>query len=356
LRAVERESFIKGFALYFLSMSLSVGTLFLIDHRQAVTALEKEIASQMKLCSYNLQCQGYDLSFVPLKTQNLNLLKKGADGSVYSDFSIPQSKNYAMRITLPQSRYTQLKRQITRRYLWRFGLSEIIIALLSALFAWYALRPLRDALRLTEEFVKDILHDFNTPLSTIRLNAALLKKRLPQAGEIGRIEQAVQTVLDLQNNLKAYLEKSANRATRADLAELVRLRLETLGGNHPDITYRMDIPPATLHTDIKAFGRILDNLLNNAFVHNRPGGSVTVRFDPRSAILRIEDTGRGIQNPGRVFERFYKESSKGNGLGMHIVKKLCDALKIPISIQSRPGHGTVVELNIADILTSTSRR
>ena len=55
----------------------------------------------------------------------------------------------------------------------------LAIALLSLLFSFYALYPLRKALKLTEEFSRDILHDLNTPLSSLRLNISRLK--VPQS-------------------------------------------------------------------------------------------------------------------------------------------------------------------------------
>ncbi|NPA29649.1 MAG: HAMP domain-containing histidine kinase [Epsilonproteobacteria bacterium] len=356
MKPVERESFTKGFALYFLSMSLSAGALFFMDYNRALESLKRRVESQMKICSYNLQCKDFQISFVPLKADALNLLEKDENGSLYSDFSIPQSKNFALRIKMPIERYTLQRSAIQKEYLLRFALTELLVALLSALFAWYALRPLRDALRLTEEFVKDILHDFNTPLSTIRLNTAILKRKVPDAVEVGRIEKAVQTILDLQNNLKEYLEKTARQANRLDLADLVSSRIEVMRGNFPDIKCHVDVPPTILHADAKALTRILDNLLSNAFRYNKPGGEVRLFFDPQSAILTIEDSGRGIQRPHKVFERFYKESSSGNGLGMHIVKKLCDALEIPITLESEPARGTTVRLDLGRLVIRGGRR
>ena len=67
-------------------------------------------------------------------------------------------------------------------------------------------------------------------------------------------------------------------------------------------------------------------------------------------LLLIKDSGRGIDNVKKVFERYYKESERGLGIGMHIVKKLCDALGIGIRIESEPGKGTIVALDLGKVI------
>ena len=56
------------------------------------------------------------------------------------------------------------------------------------------------------------------------------------------------------------------------------------------------------------------------------------------------DTGKGIQNPKRVFERFYKEHERGMGIGLHIVKKLSSELGIKVDLESKVAKGTEVFL------------
>ncbi len=67
-------------------------------------------------------------------------------------------------------------------------------------------------------------------------------------------------------------------------------------------------------------------------------------------ILEIKDTGIGIENTKKVFDRFYKEQDRGLGIGLHIVKKLCDELKIDIKINSKQDIGTIVYLDISNII------
>jgi signal transduction histidine kinase len=89
-----------------------------------------------------------------------------------------------------------------------------------------------------------------------------------------------------------------------------------------------------------AITRIVDNLISNAGKYNTSHGSVTLTIDPDVQQLAISDTGKGIHHPEKVFDRFYKEHERGLGIGLHIVKKLCDQLSIPIKVESTLGKGS----------------
>jgi signal transduction histidine kinase len=77
---------------------------------------------------------------------------------------------------------------------------------------------------------------------------------------------------------------------------------------------------------------ILQNLLDNAFKYNRPGGGVSIaaRVDGTSAVVTVRDTGRGISKAdlGLVFNRFYRARAtkhiRGTGLGLPIVKGIVE--------------------------------
>jgi len=117
---------------------------------------------------------------------------------------------------------------------------------------------------------------------------------------------------------------------------------------YSDIEYHVALEELVLHTNKDAMTRILDNLLSNAGKYNKPQGSVSVSY--RENILAIIDTGKGIRNPAKVFQRYYKEQDRGIGIGMHIVKKLCEELEIELHISSKVDHGTTITLNIENLL------
>jgi signal transduction histidine kinase len=94
------------------------------------------------------------------------------------------------------------------------------------------------------------------------------------------------------------------------------------------------------------------NLIDNAIKHMNGAGSVSVRIqrDDDRALLRIVDTGPGIapQHLDRVFERFYRaDPGKPNsfGLGLSIVKEICDSLQGEIRLGS-PAQGGGLQVDV----------
>jgi PAS domain S-box-containing protein len=91
-------------------------------------------------------------------------------------------------------------------------------------------------------------------------------------------------------------------------------------------------------------------LLSNAIKHSIRGGDIRLRV--RGSAVTVEDEGAGISSVDlpHVFERFYrgKGSSEGFGLGLPICKELTERMGGDISIRSREGIGTAVEIELPE--------
>ncbi len=342
---VEKEAFGKSFLLFFLSITLLLTALFYSMWLREKSHYDQVLFSQMRLCSFELKCPQFSISFDPYDKKRLYTLLRD-DRTVYADFPIPGSQKFALKIAYPLSRYQADLNSRVKKLVWIFLAVEGIAALLAVLFSLYALWPLRKALKLTEEFVKDILHDFNTPVSIIRLNVGMLKQQCPQSRKIDRIEKGVETIVRLQSNLRGYLGGHALQNETIALDRLVKERAATIFKDQEDIRLVMDLAPVKISANRDAVIRIVDNLLSNALRYNRKGGEVRIALDEKGR-LQIADTGIGIHRPKRVFERFYKEHDRGLGIGLHIVKKLCEEMEIKIDVESEVGKGTIFTLDFS---------
>jgi len=345
---VEVESFIKSFILFSTSLGLLIGTLFYLNTAKEVKVLDDTLYSEMRVCSYDLQCEQFTIDFVPTNKQINYTLYKEADG-LSSYFPVPGSNEFVMQIHLDQTKYQNRVKQLEKEAYLQFLGTMLIVFILSALFSLYVLYPLRNALALTQEFIKDILHDFNTPLGALRLNSAMLKREIGENTKVDRIEKSVQSVLDLQDNLRAYLHNHEQQKETFSLKEVVQERVALQEKLYDHIHFYIEIDKRELRTNLAAFKRILDNLISNAAKYNSDHGTVTIAFDPLTTSLKVSDTGKGIKNPKRIFERFYKEQDRGIGIGLHIVKKLCDELGIKISVESTLNKGSTFTLSLRHI-------
>ncbi|WP_304545727.1 sensor histidine kinase [Sulfurimonas microaerophilic] len=347
MKKVELKALIRSFLLFFLSITTLLGALFFFEYKKDITVLDETILSEMKVCSFNLQCTKYQFDFAPLKEEQLYKLHK-EDDKLSSYFLIPGSQKNALKIYLQKSKYEKELENLKNKLLLEFFFVVIIVLLLSLLFAFYTLAPLRDALKLTEEFVKDILHDFNTPLSTLRLNTSMLKSEFGESKKITRIENAVQNILNLQANLRAYLKSHSSQKEVFDLKEVVEERIAMLENNFSTIRFYPSLTTQQLNTHKDSFVRIVDNLLSNAAKYNKENGEVFVTYE--KGVLTFKDTGQGIKNPDKIFDRFYKEHERGIGIGLHIVNKLSQELGMEIEIESELNKGTTFRLNLTKLL------
>ena len=103
-------------------------------------------------------------------------------------------------------------------------------------------------------------------------------------------------------------------------------------------------------SDHQATRTIVDNLVDNALKYTPDGGTVTVQLieEPSHNTLKVIDTGQGIPESDheRIFERFYRverdrcSESGGTGMGLAIVKHLCQAMGADVGLDSQQGGGT----------------
>jgi len=339
LNSVERESFLKSFTLFFISLSILISAIYYKDYTKSVQKLEDSIFSEMKICSYDLNCSKYTIDFVLTKDKELYRLYADEEG-LAAYFPIPNASLNSIELFYSKTKFTIDLTKIKYTTFKNLAVIIFIVFILSILFSLYTLYPLRNALYLTEEFVKDILHDFNTPLSTLRLNTSMLEKEFGELTKITRIKKSVQTILNLQTNLRAYLDKSILIKEDVNLHELLQERITLIQMNYESIRFENRVQDVIIFTNADAFTRIIDNLLSNAAKYNKEKGSVEVFMEDEKKILCIKDSGKGIKNPSKVFNRFYKEQDRGIGIGLHIVKKLSRELGIKIKLESKVGEGT----------------
>lgn len=345
LNKVELESFLKSFIIFFISMGSLIVAIYYINYTKDIQKLDEKIFKNMRICSFDLKCEKYDINFVLTKERELYKLYKNAH-SLSSYFPIPNSVQNSIEIYYPIQSYNKDTKKIFKDSFVSVSLSMFVVLIFATLFSLYTLYPLRNALHLTEEFVKDILHDFNTPLSTLLLNASMLEKESRGNTKIQRIQKSVQTILNLQENLRLYVNNTPLKEEQFDLQELVSKRLEILKMNYTYLDIKSRVPSRNIFLNKDAFSRILDNILNNAAKYNKDLGSIEVYMTEDLNTLCIKDSGKGIKQPNKIFDRFYKEQDRGIGIGLHIVKKLSLELGIELWVKTELGEGTTFYLKI----------
>lgn len=196
-------------------------------------------------------------------------------------------------------------------------------------------------------------HQIKTPIAAMGL---VLQQRAEPGDreleqELFRIEQYVEMVLSylrLDSEYTDFVFKSREidliikSSVRKFAGQFIRKRL----------SLRYEETGLRAVTDEKWFAFVLEQLLANALKYT-PSGSIGIRAEGRSLI--IEDTGIGIapEDLPRVFEKGYtgyngRRENKSTGIGLYLCKRVLTSLGHRISIESSPGKGTRVIIDLGD--------
>ena len=216
------------------------------------------------------------------------------------------------------------------------------------------------------EFVSNLSHQLRNPIAAIKAMTETLEyggmEERVQRDFLGRIHREtdrmnalVEELLELsrlQSGQVVYAMGPVDvAALLGDVRDSVLSRAEARG---IALDVQVEEGAPAMSADFEKVRQALLNLVDNALKFTPEGGSVVLRAwdGGRDVRVVVEDTGIGIEpeHLPHVFERFYKadrsQSGGGTGLGLAIAKHVVEAHGGAISVQSRPGAGTVFEVAI----------
>lgn len=202
-------------------------------------------------------------------------------------------------------------------------------------------------------------HDLKQPLNAMRLFLEALQQQSLDVSArqlTAKIAQANQNLSDLFASL-LDAEKFEHRMRQldlnaVDLGQLIQKLAQEFEPLAMDkaLSLRVHRHPIIVHSDAAMLERIVRNLISNAIRYTQRGG-ILVALRQRHSMLLIDvwDTGCGIpaDKIASIFDQYVQlnnpqhETQKGFGLGLSIVKRLCDALGYSIEVKSRPAKGTL---------------
>ncbi len=218
------------------------------------------------------------------------------------------------------------------------------------------LKPMRDSLHLLDTFIKDTTHELNTPVSTILTNIELIDKEKMEDKAlvkiINRMEIGAKTISNIYDDLTYLMlnNKIISHNQDIELKELIKQRVEyfssLLDMKKIEVVLRLE-SNVVLHIDSKKISKLIDNILSNAIKYNKIGGSIFITLKEDS--LSIKDTGKGIEKEhiDLMLERYARFDSAvgGFGIGLNIVKMICDEYNLTIKIDSEVGSSTEVSIS-----------
>jgi signal transduction histidine kinase len=211
------------------------------------------------------------------------------------------------------------------------------------------------------EFNSDVSHELRTPLAVIASTTELLvaTPELPEKlrTRLQRIERAVRQATELTQALLLLSRAERSGPVDGETTDVAKVVLEVVDTHRPDlgrkpIELRTEIEaPLTVEAPSSVVAVALGNLVGNACKYTQEG-EIVVRV--QRGRVRVEDTGPGIkrEDAERLFERGVRgegETVKGAGLGLAIVRRLCELYGWQVALAPRAEGGAVATLDFGDV-------
>jgi two-component system phosphate regulon sensor histidine kinase PhoR len=242
----------------------------------------------------------------------------------------------------------------------------VLTAMLIGIFVFTILIILRQKKlsNIKNDFINNMTHELKTPISTISLASQMLRdntvSNTPKTIEhisgiiyqeskrlTTQVEKVLQMAVFNEGTLKLKFKEVNINALINSVVLNFELRVKSKNG---ELVTDLKANPSIIKGDEMHITNVLFNLLDNAVKYSKDDLKILISTDVRDnfLVVSVKDHGIGIQNEhvGQIFERFYRVPTgnvhdvKGFGLGLSYVKKIIEAHKGKIKVDSAINKGT----------------
>jgi len=244
----------------------------------------------------------------------------------------------------------------TKALLFAFFIG-VIVFFMTLFFIKISFRPLEKVNRYLNTFFNDAMHELKTPLGVMQLNLETLRKK-EETKALRRLFSSMQSMILIYDDIEYHIkhDKITYQSEKIDLSYLLAVRVEVFQdlSRAKNISIVQDIVPNIFWTINRIeLQRIIDNTLSNAIKYSPKETRVTVTLKKEGEVLTlsIKDQGTGIKDTQRIFERYRREDTiqGGFGIGLSIVKHICDKYHISINVVTSQKGSTFIYTFPCDI-------
>lgn len=232
----------------------------------------------------------------------------------------------------------------------RSGLVFIAIFFISFILAKLFMKPVHKRIEQIEEFIQDVSHELNTPITALKMSASrAIKKEVYDKKILTNISISTKQLETIYNSL-TYLNFSDKQeeSTSVALDDVVKRVVKYYSelSDAKGIVVETQIEEALLHIIESRAELLISNLLSNAIKYSMPESTIHITL--KNGLFIIKDEGVGIAKDKleAIFELYNRDSkiAGGFGVGLNIVKQICDTYKIEVKVSSVLGEGSEFRL------------
>ena len=223
--------------------------------------------------------------------------------------------------------------------------------------------------KLKAEFIANASHELKTPITSITGFSEMLLMNEEKYDEITKkylkiINKESQRMTEIINDMLylSNLQQKLNVAEENENINVLELVCSVFDEfeskiNKKNINVINNVKKVYINNNYNLLKHVISNIVENAIKYNKDNGKIIASLiEKENAIsLIFEDTGIGIEskNLDKIFDRFYREDeshnrkNSGSGLGLYIVKQICDIINAKVEVESTVGKGSkfIIKLN-----------
>lgn len=275
------------------------------------------------------------------------------------DLNFNKTSKMSIEIELSNNRlnakYLQLSKKISFDEIY---FKILILTLFIGLFIFISIylvikasiEPFKKANEYLDAFFNDAMHELKTPLGIIQLNLEILENKQKKSKELERSINATKNLFLVYEDIEYLIKQKSVKYNKEkiDFTYTLNQRLDQFESlaSPRNIKFKLNIKDnISVLINRTHILRIIDNTLSNAIKYSFKDTLITVELikNKNDIFFSVHNYAKAIKNKKNIFNRYHKENhiKGGFGIGLNIVKNICDANNIDIFLDSTNENGTI---------------
>ena len=241
-------------------------------------------------------------------------------------------------------------------------LSSIFIGCVGYLLSKILLKPVRQRVESMDKFIKDSAHELNTPISVLMTSVSMLKNGKNPQKMMKYILSSSKQISQIYNDIhfSAFNEINEDVFEEFNLKEFVSESAEYFNDISitKNIVINSNLENCFIKMDRTKTQKLVNNLISNAIKYSYKDSKIEICLI--NNILSVKDFGIGItsEEQKEIFKRYKRGNNNegGFGIGLDIVKRICEEYSLPLNLESESKKGTIFSIDFTAILHKEHRQ
>jgi len=224
------------------------------------------------------------------------------------------------------------------------SISGVIFFLLCFSFLYFILtRMYTNINKKLDIFFRNAIHEIRTPLGVLQINLEFLETTIKDSMPLKRAQGGLNNLTSVYETIEYYIKQKKVKYPKEDinLSHFLedRLNFFKVLADIKDIELKTCVEKSLFIKISRAeLQRLIDNNLSNAIKYSKEQTKISVKLytQKNKVILTFVNQGRLIDDTDKIFQRYYRgdDIKGGFGLGLDIIKKICNTYNILIEVKS----------------------